>query len=419
MTFQIDTSAIHSASMRLEVIGNNISNSNTAGFKGSDFSDILATSMSGAIGARKAGTRQSFTQGNITASSNPLDMAISGSGFFRVLSNGLASYTRNGQFSLDKDGDIVNSTGDQLTGYGVDSKGAILTGAPVKLTIKADPYKPVASAKATLSVTLNAAAKIIPATTPSSFKATDPSTYTDSTTTTVYDASGGAHDVQTYYVKTTATTWDVYGGDTSAPATTPPTTPKSLGTLSFDITGNLTAASKALASAFTVGVDGAGASTTSTTTPATTTFNGLVDFDLGSAVQFGTSFAATAVVDGSPPGEMTGYQIASDGTIRASYSNGASAVMGRVILASFRNVDGLAPTESNQWLETTASGAASLNSAGSGGLGTLQASATEEANVDLTAEMIKMISAQRVFQSAAAMVKKQDEVMQTVVQIVQ
>ena len=116
---------------------------------------------------------------------------------------------------------------------------------------------------------------------------------------------------------------------------------------------------------------------------------------------------------------MTGYQIAANGTITASYSNGASAVMGQVILASFRNVDGLAPTESNQWLETTASGAASLNSAGSGGLGTLQASATEEANVDLTAEMIKMISAQRVFQSAAAMVKKQDEVMQTVVQSVQ
>ncbi len=415
MTFQIDTSAIHSASMRLEVIGNNISNSNTAGFKGSDFSDILATSMSGAIGARKAGTRQSFTQGNITASSNPLDMAISGSGFFRVLSNGLASYTRNGQFSLDKDGNIVNSTGDQLTGYGVDSKGAILTGAPVNLSIKADPYKPVASAKATLSVTLNAAAKIIPAT--PTFKAADPSTYTDSTTTTVYDASGGAHDVQTYYVKTSATTWDVWGVDTSAPATTPPTPPKNLGSLSFDITGNLTAASKALASAFTVDVAGAGASTT--TTPATTTYSGRVDFDLGSAVQFGTSFAATAVVDGSPPGEMTGYQIAANGTITASYSNGASAVMGQVILASFRNVDGLAPTESNQWLETTASGAASLNSAGSGGLGTLQASATEEANVDLTAEMIKMISAQRVFQSAAAMVKKQDEVMQTVVQIVQ
>lgn len=417
MTFQIDTSAIHSASMRLEVIGNNISNSNTAGFKGSDFSDILATSMSGAIGARKAGTRQSFTQGNITASSNPLDMAISGSGFFRVLSNGLASYTRNGQFSLDKDGNIVNSTGDQLTGYGVDSKGAILTGAPVKLTIKADPCKPVASAKATLSVTLNAAAKIIPATL--TFNAADPSTYTDSTTTTVYDASGGAHDVQTYYVKTSATTWDVWGVDTSAPATTPP---KNLGSLSFDITGNLTAASKALASAFTVDVAGAGPSTT-LTTPATTTYSGRVVFDLGSdhgsAVQFGTSFAATAVVDGSPPGEMTGYQIAANGTITASYSNGASAVMGQVILASFRNVDGLAPTESNQWLETTASGAASLNSAGSGGLGTLQASATEEANVDLTAEMIKMISAQRVFQSAAAMVKKQDEVMQTVVQIVQ
>lgn len=407
MTFQIDTSAIHSAAMRLEVIGNNISNSNTAGFKGSDFSDILATSMSGAIGARKAGTRQSFTQGNITASSNPLDMAISGSGFFRVRSNGLASYTRNGQFSLDKDGNIVNSTGDQLTGYGVDSKGAILSGAPVNLSIKADPYKPVASTLATLSVTLNAAAKIIPAT--PTFKADDPSTYTDSTTTTVYDASGGAHDVQTYYVKTADKTWQVYAGDTSA---TPKTAPVMLTTLTFDDSGKMVAA--AGAGLFKVPVTGAGA-----TTPAATAPSGLVDFDLASAVQFGTSFAATAVVDGSPPGEMTGYQIASDGTITASYSNGASAVMGQVILASFRNVDGLAPTESNQWLETTASGAASLNSAGSGGLGTLQASATEEANVDLTAEMIKMISAQRVFQSAAAMVKKQDEVMQTVVQIVQ
>ena len=397
MAFQIDTSSIHSASMRLEVIGNNIANSNTAGFKGSEFDDVLATSMSGAIGAKKAGTRQSFSQGNITASSNPLDMAISGKGFFRVVSNGVASYTRNGQFMLDKSGKIMNSTGEQLSGYTVDANGKIMTGAPVALTINPADYLPKASATATLKLTLDVRQPNIDVAT-TAFSPADPTTYTHSTTTTVYDASGAAHDVQTFYVRRSATSWDVYASVDSV--LTPAAT--SRGTLTFDDNGALVPA----AAGSTVGVFSLSIGSAQ-----------LVSFDMSSAVQYGTSFAATMEQDGSPPGQMTGYKVGADGIITASYSNGRSVNMGQVILASFKNTDALAPTESNQWLETAASGAVSLNTAGAGGLGTIQASSTEDANIDLTAEMIKMISAQRVFQAAAEMVKKQDQIMQTVVNI--
>ena len=403
MAFQIDTSSIHSASTRLEVIGNNIANSNTSGFKGSEFDDILATSMSGAIGAKKAGTRQSFSQGNISASSNPLDMAISGNGFFRVVSNGVASYTRNGQYMLDKAGNIVNSTGDQLSGYTVDTNGKIMTGAPVALTINPADYLPKASSTATLKLTLDVRQPVINAAT-TAFNPADPTTYTHSTTTTVYDASGGAHDVQTFYVRRTATDWDVYASvdGSLTPAVAASAAAQPLGSLAFAAGGALVPA----ATGSTVGVFSVPISSTQS-----------VSFDMSSAVQFGTSFAATMEQDGSPPGQMTGYRVGADGIITASYSNGRSVNMGQVILASFKNPDALAATESNQWQETAASGAASLNTAGAGGLGTIQASATEDANIDLTAEMIKMISAQRVFQAAAEMVKKQDEIMQTVVQI--
>jgi flagellar hook protein FlgE len=134
-------------------------------------------------------------------------------------------------------------------------------------------------------------------------------------------------------------------------------------------------------------------------------------------VQFGTSFSASMTQNGSPPGQMVGYKMSTDGVITASYSNGQTTTMGQVVLASFKNSNSLASAANNQWLETTDSGQASLNTAGAGGLGTLQASAKEDANVDLTSEMIKMISAQRIFQAAAEMVKKQDQIMQTVINI--
>jgi flagellar hook protein FlgE len=290
-----------------------------------------------------------------------------------------------------------------LTGFGVDSSGKILTGLPVKMSISAADYLPKATTTAALSLTLDIRKAAIP-TTPV-FNAGDPSTYTHSTTTSVYDASGTQVDVQTFYVKRSATTWDVYG---SVGGNMLSTNAGLMGTLTFNSSGVLAS------------------STTPAATPVATKSLGVytvpvgassVNFDMSNTVQFGTSFAATMTQDGSPPGQMVGYKMSTDGVITASYSNGQTATMGQVVLASFKSADGLASAANNQWLETTASGQASLNTAGAGGLGILQASATEDANVDLTSEMIKMISAQRVFQAAAEMVKKQDQIMQTVVNI--
>jgi len=407
MAFNIDTASINAASMRLEVIGNNIANSNTSGFKSSQFDEVLATSMKGSSGNKVAGTRQSFAQGNITATSNPLDMAISGTGFFRVASNGVTAYTRNGQFMLNKTGGIVNSTGDQLTGFGVDTSGKILTSLPVKMSISAADYLPKATTSAALSLTLDIRKAAIP-TTPA-FSAGDPSTYTHSTTTSVFDASGTQVDVQTFYVKRSATTWDVYG---SVGGSMLPTNSGQMGTLTFNPNGVLSSSTMAPIAPATTSI-----ATTALGLYPVTVGVSTVNFDMSNTVQFGTSFAATMTQNGSPPGQMVGYKMSTDGVITASYSNGQTATMGQVVLASFKSSDGLASAANNQWLETTASGQASLNTAGAGGLGALQASATEDANVDLTSEMIKMISAQRIFQAAAEMIKKQDQIMQTVVNI--
>lgn len=388
---QIDTSSIQSAARRLEVIGNNIANINTIGFKGSNFEDLLGTAMSGDVGTKRAGARQSFSQGNVTASGNPLDVAISGAGFFRMENNGNVSYTRNGQFSLDKAGFIVNSAGDHLTGYGVDGKGQIMSGSAVPLTIQTGDSIPVATTKASLVLNLDANASTIPSN--STFSATDPATYTHSTTTTVYDAGGSPHDVQTFYIKRTATDWDLKAMVDGVPVADP-ALPQ---TLIFDASGQLTAGG-----VFNFAVGGGGQS---------------ISFDLSKTVQFGADFSASMSQDGQPVGQMTGYAIGANGLIIAHYSNGQMTNMGQLILANFRSPDGLALSSSNQWVETSDSGVATLGTPGSSGVGGITAMSTEDSNVDLSTEMINLISAQRAFQAAAEVVKKQDEIMQTVVSI--
>lgn len=397
MAFYISPASIIAAAQRLDVLGNNVANSSTAGFKSSEFDNVLASSMGPSSGSKLTGSRQSFSQGHISATSNPLDMAINGDGFFRVVdSNGATAYTRNGQFMLNKSGDIVNSTGDQLTGFGVDATGKILTGMPIKMRISQADYLPKGTTSATLSLTLDSRKAAIPAI--PAFSAGDPATYTHSTTTSVYDASGTQVDVQTFYTKRAATT-DVYSRVGAASA-------QMMGNLTFSASGVLTSATTGL-----------GAATSPTGVFAVAVGGGSVNFDLSKAVQYGTSFSAINAQDGSAPGQLVGYDVSSEGVITASYGDGQRATMGQVVLATFKSAGGLAGAGNNHWLETNASGPVSLNTAGAGGLGTLQASATEDANVDLTSEMIKVIAAQRLYQVAAEMVKKQDEVLQTTINV--
>ncbi|HAN55452.1 MAG TPA: flagellar hook protein FlgE [Betaproteobacteria bacterium] len=403
MGFEQGLSGLNAASKNLDVIGNNVANANTVGFKQSQaqFADVYANSLAGAgasqigIGVKVAQVAQQFTQGNVTASNNPLDVAINGGGFFRMSNNGTVSYARNGQFQLDKAGYIINATGSHLTGYGVSAGGVLASGAPTDLNINTADITPKITTKMSALLNLDSGSAI-PATTP--FNMADPTTYNNSTAVSVYDSLGNAHTVQTFYVKTAANTWDVYAANDGVP-----TTPANIGSLAFASDGSLIAGAP-----LTVPLV--------VSTGATTPFP--VSIDYTGSSQYGSSFSVNALKqDGYTSGRLSGFSISADGTIVGRYTNGQSATLGQVVLANFTNPNGLQSLGNNLWTESAASGPALVGTPDSGSLGVLQSSAVEDSNVDLTAELVNMITAQRNYQANAQTIKTQDQVMQTLVNL--
>ncbi|MDP8568106.1 flagellar hook protein FlgE [Methylophilus aquaticus] len=402
MAFSQGLSGLNAASKALEVIGNNVSNANTVGFKQSraEFSDVFAASLSGSgttqigIGTKISDVAQQFTQGNITATNNTLDVAINGAGFFRLSNNGAVTYTRNGQFQMDKNGYIVTSDGKRLMGNSADN----LNGSsPVEIQIDTSDLQPVASSKITGTLNLNSASTAIDQTvTP--FSSTDPTSYTNSTAITVYDNLGNSHNVQNYYVKTAANTWNVYttvDGTDVTPATTP--------TMVFNAGGYDATNSSVTAVSFTPTTGGA-------------TMN--ISFDYSASTQYGSSFSVNKLSqDGYSSGRIASFTIGDDGIIQGRYTNGQSKDLGRVILANFVNPNGLQSLGGNQWMATYESGDELIGAPGSSTLGVLQSSAVEDSNVDLTAELVNMITAQRIYQANAQTIKTQDQVMQTLVNL--
>ena len=403
MGFQQGLSGLNAASKSLEVIGNNVANANTVGFKESQaqFADVYANSLAGAgasqigIGVKLAQVAQQFTQGNVTASNNPLDVAINGGGFFRMSNNGTVSYARNGQFQLDKAGYIVNATGSHLTGYGVSASGVLASGAPTDLNINTADLTPKITTKVSALLNLDSGSAI-PVTTP--FNMADPTTYNNSTAVSVYDSLGNAHTVQTFYVKTGANAWKVYAANDGVP-----TTPANIGSLAFASDGSLIAGAP-----LTVPLV--------VSTGATTPFP--VSIDYTGTSQYGSSFSVNALKqDGYTSGRLSGFSISADGTIVGRYTNGQSATLGQVVLANFTNPNGLQSLGNNLWTETATSGPALVGTPNSGSLGVLQSSAVEDSNVDLTAELVNMITAQRNYQANAQTIKTQDQVLQTLVNL--
>ncbi|HAJ71430.1 MAG TPA: flagellar hook protein FlgE, partial [Methylophilaceae bacterium] len=214
MSFQQGLSGLNAASKTLEVIGNNVSNANTVGFKQSraEFADVFANSLNGSgtsqigIGTKISTVAQQFTQGNITATNNSLDIAINGGGFFRMSNNGEITYTRNGQFQLDKSGYIVNSEGNRLTGYTANAAGVLSTGAPADISINTSDLQPSTTTAVEGTFNLDSRNSALTA---AGFDPTDPSTYHNSSAVTIYDSLGNSHNIQSYFVKTSAGTWDV------------------------------------------------------------------------------------------------------------------------------------------------------------------------------------------------------------------
>ncbi|MET0961254.1 MAG: flagellar hook protein FlgE [Noviherbaspirillum sp.] len=418
MSFQQGLSGLNAASKSLEVIGNNVANASTVGFKGSQaqFADVYATSLSGGgssqvgIGTKVAKVSQQFSQGNITASNNPLDIAINGAGFFRMDSNGSVTYARNGQFELDKTGAIVNATGASLTGYTANSAGVLSTGAPSKLQINTADLPPAITAKVKQVVNLDSGQLKPPA---SPFNPTDPTTYNNATSISVFDSLGNPHVMQSFFVKTDPSAagnsaWDVYGvADDVVLATGDAAKPGRIGTLEFGQDGALI-------------LPGTTPLPFPVTIPATA--GGAADItpmmDYTGSTQYGSPFIVNALSqDGYASGRLTGFNTGADGIITGRYSNGKSSTLGQVVLANFTNVNGLQPLGNNVWAETSTSGVPLVGAPTAGTFGALQASAVEDSNVDLTAELVNMITAQRVYQANAQTVKTQDQVLQTLVNL--
>ncbi len=402
MSFQQGLSGLNAASKNLEVIGNNVANASTVGFKQSQavFSDVYARSLSGGsgsqigIGTKMTQVAQQFTQGNISSSNNPLDISINGDGFFRMENNGVVSYTRNGQFQMDKAGYIVNASGSRLTGYTVDANGQISGGTPGEININTADLEPSATTSAELVINLDSRSEV-PANTP--FAASDSLSYNYTTSMPVYDSLGNMHSLQTYYAKTGDGSWDVYAsldGQTLNAG-------GNIAQLQFDANGALQAPTAPFALALNPNNGAAPMS---------------VNVDFRTSTQFGSTSGVTKLLpDGYAPGRLAGFAIGNDGTILGRYTNGESAILGRVALATFTNPNGLEPLGDNNWAETPNSGAAMVGSPGSGTLGLLRANTVEESNVDLTAELVKMITAQRNYQANAQTIKTQDQAMQTLV----
>jgi flagellar hook protein FlgE len=401
MSFQQGLSGLNAAAKNLDVIGNNVSNSGTVGFKQSQaqFSDVYANSLTGSggsnigIGTRVAVVAQQFTQGNITATNNPLDIAINGGGFFRMDNNGEVNYQRNGQFQLDRTGFIVSPNGAKLTGYTANASGVLSTGAPAPLSINTADLAPQVTTGVNAVLNLNSSSST-PAVTP--FDMDDPLSFNNSMSVSVYDGLGNQHTLQSYFVKTAANTWDVHAsldGDPSA----------LVGTLVFDASGTLTSGSPI-------------------TIPPQVLTTGAAPLgfpvDFTGITQFGSPFSVNTLnQDGFTSGRLAGFGIGADGIILGRYTNGQSKVLGQVVLANFANPNGLQPLGNNMWAETATSGNPLVGPPDSGSLGVLQSSAVEDSNVDLTAELVNMITAQRVYQANAQTIKAQDAVLQTLVNL--
>lgn len=402
--FQQGLSGLNAAQRGLEVISNNVSNANAIGFKSSsaEFADVFARSFDGASSASRTqigwGTKlnavqQNFTQGNITVTGNPLDLAINGTGFFKVNTReGEVVYTRNGQFGLSANGNVVNSQGDVLQGFSIDQTTGRPADVSTAINVPQGAIPPSATTASNLEVNLDARE----AGTATVFSATDLTSFEHSTSLSVFDQLGDDHTMNVYFKRTPATNdWSVFARIDGTDVAVAPAT------ITFDPDGNIQAPSQLTidATAFDPAFS------------ATNTFT----FDLANTTQFGSAFQVQNLdQDGYASAPFSGFSIGSDGVLTVNYANGETKDIFKVGLFKFKNPEGLQPIGASGWLATDAAAPELVSLSDETAFGNIQSGALEEANVDLTAELVAMISAQRVYQANSQTIKTQDQLLQTI-----
>lgn len=429
MTFRVALSGLNAASTHLEVTANNIANVNTAGFKSSRalFSDVFATSSNDlsatatGAGVRTAAISQQFSQGNIDFTNNNLDMAISGEGFFVMSGREGLAYSRAGAFSVDREGNVVNNDLQRLQVFPTTDGGGFATGSLSDLKLQTTESPPKASELGDVGV--NLPANVSP---PSQtvFAPNQPDSYNHATSMTVYDTLGAPHQATLYFSRAQ----DLQPTDPGYPAAGFPTAggtdpmPQSnmwqqrlyldgknvttggqeFSVLEFSPQGILDPANAVVA------YDGLDVGTGSAPIELTLNF--------GATTQYGNEFGVNNLFnDGFTTGRMTGIDIDPKGIVSARFTNGQLQQLGKIAVAIFNNPNGLQQLGDTSWAETFTSGGPRLGEAGTSNFGLLQAGALESSNVDLTAQLVEMITAQRNFQANAQMISTSDQVTQTII----
>jgi flagellar hook protein FlgE len=442
MSFNTALSGLQAATVDLSVTSNNIANvANvaTTGFKSSrtEFGDLYEISSFGntpnqvGSGVQVLSVSQEFDQGNLKFTDASLDMAISGQGFFitnKSLTGSDISYTRAGQFGVDSSGTITNSQGEYLQAFPVDANGNVTStslNTTVPIQLPATTGAPQATTEVEVGVNLDASAI---ASDPVLFDPTASNTYSHSTSTTVYDSLGASHVMSYYFIHdlpgsaTNAANdpnqWivatyldgaavDLNGGTSVTHPNGAGTDTQDVGIMNFNPDGSYNSSTPAV-------LQNTGMVLTNGANPLTT----LHDFANNNTTQFSTAFSVSTLdPNGYSTGRLTGLDISEDGLLRAAYSNGISVPMGQVAMADFVNPQGLRSVGGSAWQESIDSGTVITGAAGTGRFGLIQSGALETSNVDLTQQLVNLITAQRNFQANARSIETSNSITDTVIQI--
>ncbi|WP_230352944.1 flagellar hook protein FlgE [Lelliottia sp. WAP21] len=395
MSFDIAISGLNAINQQLGAISNNIANSGTVGFKSgrAEFASLYAEGQP--LGVGVTGIAQSISKsGSIFSSASSLDLAINGDGFFVMRdSAGSTAYTRAGYMQTDSLGNLINNQGMYLQGYPVDANGVVQTGTVGNLTISSGSLPAKSTSTLDFTANLNANEKL-PET--AKFDPTDETSYNHTYATQVYDSLGREHTMKQYFVKTSDNEWEVhYYMDDQDLGTTQKMTFTEQGILEMpngavNITADIPGAERI---------------------ELALNYNG--------TTQFGSDFSVSKNNgNGYASGERTGQTIDKDGSVYATFSNGERLLQGQVILATFSNPNGLSSQNGTTWTQTASSGAPLTGTPGTGLLGALTSNTLEGSNVDLTAELVGLMTAQRNYQANTKVISTNDSMMTALFQAV-
>lgn len=431
MTFFTAISGLNAAAKNLSVTGNNIANANTTGFKQSraEFADVYAASVSGVSniqpgsGVRVANVAQQFTQGNINATGNNLDLAISGEGFFSLGGSADAAqpgiFTRSGEFKLDKDGYVVNNQGNFLMSFkpnGTTVAEGFSAGVLQPLRVNAEQGSPVPTTSVGISANLQST-QSAPLSTP--MDPVNPNSFNHTTSISIYDSQGNSHTASTYYVSQSPASpnaWSAYvfvdGKPFNVDGTAAPIPLDGTQTsvsMTFDSAGKLSSP---------LGPVVFGPILSTDIDPGLNVDALNLTFDFTGTTQYSSVFSVNNLAqDGLPAGNLTGISVSDDGIVFANYSNGGSQPLGKVALARFANPQGLTKLGDTTWGQTSTSGERISGEPGKGSFGVIQSGAVEASNVDLSEQLVHLIIGQQAYQANAQAISTENTITQALLNI--